>query len=157
MINRLRCHKFYQQQILAVLPLLAVSSTLKTGLLLLVLTLSALVVSTFSVYGLGKIVSEKTAGFAGLIIAVGTVGVLATIFSISFADALFSVGLYVGISAFSATLMVRNSVLSSSGIPSTRNAWASLAMQRAKLRSLQPQTRSFLTLKARKMTQKPRF
>ncbi|MBQ9769321.1 MAG: hypothetical protein IJW27_03865 [Clostridia bacterium] len=108
MLDLLREKQLYENWVLAVLPLVAVSASVKTGLLISVITVLALIISSLAVFALKALLTEKTAPFARLIISVGVVGISATLLGIFFKEDIASLGIYVNIAAVSAVLLVRS-------------------------------------------------
>ncbi len=108
MLDLLREKQLYENWVLAVLPLVAVSASVKTGLLISVITVLALIISSLAVFALKALLTEKTAPFARLIISVGVVGISATLLGIFFKEDIAALGIYVNIAAVSAVLLVRS-------------------------------------------------
>ena len=108
MFELLREKQLYENWILAVLPLMAASTSLGAGLLLSVITALALLLSSLAVFALKAFLTEKTAPFARLVISVGVVGISATLLGIFFKEETMALGIYVNIAAVSAVLLVRS-------------------------------------------------
>ncbi len=108
MLDLLREKQLYENWVLAILPLIAVSASVKTGLLISVITVFALFLSSLAVFALRGLLTEKTAPFARLVISVGVVGISATLLGIFFKEDISALGIYVNIAAVSAVLLVRS-------------------------------------------------
>ncbi len=108
MFDILKDRQLFENWLLAVLPLLAVSSTLKTGLILSAIVVLALVLSSFGIFALRSFLTEETAPFARLIIAVGVVGISAALLRTAFNEDITGLGIYVSVAAISVVLMLRS-------------------------------------------------
>ncbi len=108
MFDILKDKQLFEGWILAVLPLLAVSSTLKAGLILSVTVVLALIVSVGGVFALKSFLTEKTAPFAQLVLAVGTVGISAALLRLGFNEDVTGLGIYISVAAISAVLMLKS-------------------------------------------------
>lgn len=105
MLDALRNKNIFGRMVVSVLPLLAVCNTLLDSAVAALILILAQLICFFVLFGLKKLLSEKTAPFAILIIGVGVVGVLSMVAEIFFSKQIENLGIYVPLMSVSAVLM----------------------------------------------------
>lgn len=107
MLDMLREKQLYESWMLAVIPMLAVCNTLKSGLIISALVLITLLLSALCVFLLKSFLTEKTAFFAQVVIAAGISGGSAMLLRLFFDEDITALGIYVPLVTIAAVLLVR--------------------------------------------------
>ncbi len=106
MLDVFKTKSTYNRIVLAAIPFMAVCSTLISSLLAAGISLLAVVITTVIVSALKRILNEKTATFAQIIIAIGVVGVLSMLFSLFAKESIAELSAYLPLAAVTSVLLI---------------------------------------------------